>query len=95
MAGEADPLAGADAALARALLVLHPQLKGAVCSVVRFGEHARFPGAKCFLVLVNGGQRDERIEPASFKKVRRSTNATMIAYRIAATLSVKKCKVFT
>jgi len=68
-------LSGADLTLAHALLAFHPTLgasgagSASVLGAVRYGEHTRFPGASCFIVTVNAGQRDEREEPASFKKV--------------------------
>jgi len=68
-AGEHEALTGGDLALIEALMKLHPTLNSVAASNFRFGEHSRFPGSKCFLVCVNEGQRDEKDEPASFKKV--------------------------
>ena len=52
-AGEGAVLSGADAILATALLSKHPTLYNQITGSISFGEHARFPGAKCFLVTVS------------------------------------------
>ena len=65
--GENGPLAGQDLELAKALLSLHPQLSSQSAFLgITYGEHVRFPGAKCFIMTSVCGTKTE---PLSFKKV--------------------------